>query len=136
MQASEEHVPFRYAADADYAPLIEHRKLAEEVDHIRSGQKAVARQNTFRREMGFVQAKNDLRRARWWSLAAYSTCSLAALAVLVFTVQPRMQRYWRTVSIALLSFVICLAILGHSRDGRYARLSWTRLRFKGPRTAI
>lgn len=127
-------LPFMYAVDADYTPLSRHRKLAEDVAHIREGQEDVARQNAYRREMGFVQANSDLRRARWWSLAAYIMCSLCALVAVLFTIQPSMLQRWRAISITLVTFAVCLAMLGFKRDGQYVESSWSRLRFKGPKS--
>jgi Flp pilus assembly protein TadB len=131
MEAGDD-LPFIYAADADYAPLEKHRKLAEDVSHIRQGQRQVAEQNAYRSEMTFVQANGDLRRARWWSLASYMMCSLTALAAVLFTIQPSLLQRWRAIFITLVTLGVCLVLLGLKRDGQYALNSWTRLRFKGP----
>lgn len=127
------NLPLQYAAQADYAPLSQHRKLAKEVVGIREDQVQVASQNAFRGEMSFVQAMSDYRRARWWSLAAYIMCAMASMATLVFTIQPALHRRWRAVVIALAMQGIWLVVLGLRRDGQYAKNRWTRLRFQGPR---
>jgi len=127
-------LPFMYAAESDYTPLSRNRKLAEEVAHLREQQQEVAKQNTYRVEMEFVQAVNDMRRARWWSLSAYIICAMCALATVLFTLQPGLISRWRSVMVALVTFAACLYIVGRKRDGQHAKNSWTRLRFSGPKT--
>jgi hypothetical protein len=133
VQMTANELPFMYAADSDFAPLSRHRKLAEDVAHIRASQEDVARQNAYRREMTFVQANADLRRARWWSFVTYTICSLTSLIAVLFTIQPGLLQRWRAIALTLVTVSACLVMLGFKRDGQYAQNSWTRLRFSGPR---
>lgn len=61
-------------------------------------------------------------------------CSLAALAAVMFTIQPSLLKRWRAIVITLVTVAVCLSLMGIKRDGRYAKNSWTRVRFDGPRT--
>lgn len=132
--ADANELKFNFAAHSDYAPLTRHQELATEVVGMREGQLTVAKQDAYRQEMAFVQSKNDERRARWWSLAAYAVCSLAALVTALFTIQPGLQQRWRTICVVMVTVTIGLVMLGRKRDGRHAKHSWTQLRFKAPRS--
>lgn len=135
------------ADDADQQPVIQgqraalalgfeatrsHRELAANVASVRYSQRRTTEQTAYRTEMAFVQARNDLRRAMWWSFAAYTTCLLAALSVASLFARPVVLVYWRGITIALATLATILVLMGIKRDGGHARNSWTRLRFAPP----
>lgn len=120
-----------FDADVAYSTFEDHRQLASEVAKVREGQRDIALQTAQRTEMDFVQNMNDYRRAKWWTLVAFSACILAALAALTFLIHPPMINRWRAITIAVITLVVCLSIVGFRRDARHVKSSWTRLRFPG-----
>lgn len=108
------------------------RDLAANVASVRFSQRRTAEQTAYRTEMRFVLARNDLRRAMWWSFASYTTCLLCCIAVIGAYSRPALIVWWRGITIVIGTIAVILALVGIKRDGVHARNSWTRLRWRSP----
>lgn len=115
--------------NAAMANRTEQQQFADQVVDIRLSQQKVAQQTAYREEMAFVQSRNDLRRAMWWSLATYIVCIVSVVATLAFVANPGLFEHWHIVTLVVGALATSLAVEGIRRDRRHTNDSWTRMHF-------
>jgi hypothetical protein len=91
------------------------------------------KQKDGRVEMDYVQAKIDLRRARWRLFAMCVRAAIVYAVIFLCCISPPLVAYWPFfVGAAFVVFAI-LALIGMRRDNRYHTSHWSRVRFAPPR---